>query len=108
MGALSWHRRTADCTREAMPRPHGCDNLSQRPWGGASSPSAARRSRSAQGRAVRRTAIPGVVVCIMHGGAAPQVAAAARRRLVEPALVACERMAAYDAQLAEAAGIQAD
>lgn len=34
------------------------------------------------GERCRRLAIPGGTVCIMHGGAAPQVARAARRRLV--------------------------
>jgi len=38
----------------------------------------------------RRAPIPGGTVCMMHGGAAPQVAAAARRRLQDRAArVAC-------------------
>lgn len=33
------------------------------------------------GRRCKRHAIPGGMVCVMHGGTAPQVAAAARQRL---------------------------
>ena len=43
----------------------------------------ARSKRS--GERCRRLAIPGGTVCVMHGGAAPQVAAAARRRLSDAA-----------------------
>jgi hypothetical protein len=59
------------------------------------------------GERCRRSAIPGGTVCVMHGGAAPQVAAAARRRLVyAAATVACARMAALDPQIAAMAGIR--
>jgi hypothetical protein len=54
----------------------------------------------------RRYAIPGGTVCVMHGGAAPQVAAAARRRLqYSAASVACARIAASDPEIAAMAGI---
>ncbi len=43
-------------------------------------------ARSKQsGQRCKRLAIPGGTVCVMHGGAAPQVAAAARRRLSDAA-----------------------
>ena len=48
----------------------------------------ARSKRS--GQRCKRTPIPGGTVCTMHGGAAPQVRAAARRRLqYQLARVAC-------------------
>jgi hypothetical protein len=59
------------------------------------------------GERCRRLAIPGGVVCVMHGGAAPQVAAAARRRLIyAAATVACTRMAALDPEIAVLSGIR--
>jgi len=52
---------------------------------------AARSKRSGEG--CKRAPIPGGTVCTMHGGAAPQVRAAAVRRLQEQAArVACWKM----------------
>ncbi len=56
---------------------------------GHRSPPSGRRCRATSkrsGERCRRLAIPGGAVCVMHGGAAPQVAAAAQRRLSSAAL----------------------
>ena len=45
-----------------------------------------------QGRHCTRPALPGTTVCELHGGATPQVRAAAARRLTEIAGVAMERL----------------
>ena len=49
------------------------------------------RATNRQGNPCRQPAIPGGTVCFYHGGAAPQVKAAAERRLlaaVDPAITA--------------------
>ena len=49
------------------------------------------RATNRSGNPCRQTAIPGGTVCVYHGGAAPQVKAAAERRLlaaVDPAITA--------------------
>lgn len=52
----------------------------------ATEPRRCRARSKRSGERCRRLAIPGGTVCVMHGGAAPQVAAAARRRLSDAAV----------------------